>query len=484
MLFISLNRKRGQMKETTNDIIKRIICCILIIIVMSQDMDYRVWANEKEVGEIIEGEKVEYVKEHYSQKKRTDIIKRAMSKLELGQRITEEESKVIGWAYEELELLLPEEKLEWEIDHEKGIGISTYSVLTRAAVTPALIRGQKTTVAKRGVIPYKEYSDGEGGEYNIKTAVSTYSFIIPGIEQTTVGSSVCKKMVPQGCCYYDGYIFLTAYCQEEYTYYDEDEDEMKTGWRSVHPSVIYVLKANTQDYITTMVLPNKAHAGGITYADGYIWVADTGTAATGCVYYYNYSEIKDTLKYIESDSSVTAIDLSKISNGSRSLGAGNKASFLCTYNGYVCVGEYYKGANYLAKVYLYTPYNLRTGGAATKSVGTIPGNANGMVFYTAANKTYLLINTNEGYYSPSFAYVYEVSSANTIAGVNSYKKRLELPCMIEEAFIYNGRVYFVFESAAYKYGVVGWTNSINAGGGPFESVIGEVCSLTTTFVFK
>lgn len=458
----------------------RIISCVLVALIMSQDLDYRVWANEMETEKIVEAGAVQYVKTNYTQKERTDIMKTAMSKLEQGQEITTEESKVINWAYEELELTLPEEVLEWETDHEEGIGVEVSTMSTRAAVATALIRGAKTTVSKVGCVPYEEYSDGEGGTYNFKTAISSYYFIMPGLQQTTVGTTVCNKMVPQGSCYYDGYIFLTAYCQEEAGIVNDE-----TTWKSVHSSVIYVLKASTKEYITTLVLPNKAHAGGITYADGYLWVADTGSASTGCVYYYNYSEIKGTLEYVINDSSVTAIDLGKITNGSRSLGAGNKASFMTTYNGYVCIGEYYEDADYLAKVYLYTPYNLRTGGLPTKSVGTIPGNANGMVFYTAANKTYLLINANEGFFVPSYAYVYEVnSSTNTISGVYSYKKRMELPCMVEEAFIYGGRVYFVFESGAYKFRVVEWTEEINDGNGPFESIIGEVCSLTTAFVFK
>ena len=97
--------------------------------------------------------------------------------------------------------------------------------------------------------------------------------------------------------------------------------------------------------------------------------------------------------------------------------------------------------------------------------------------------TYLLINANEGYHVPYFAYVYDVDS-NTNKISNSYKKRMELPCMVEEAFIYGGRVYFVFESGAYKYRVVEHQMDIAAGKGGLESLIGEVCSLTTMFVYK
>lgn len=459
------------------ELITRIMSCVLVVMIMSHDVDYCVWANEMNTQEIIEAEKVKFVKANYTQKERDDIMKTAMSKLDEGEEITEEESAVIDWAYQELELTLPKEELVWDIDHENGVGVGASMMSTRAAVTPALIRGAETTIIKRGTVPYKTYSDGEGGTYNIKTAIGSYYFIMPGIEQTTVGQSVCNRMIPQGSCYYDGYIFLTAYCQEE------NGTGSNLTWSSVHQSVIYVLDASTKDYITTMVMPNKSHAGGITYADGYLWVSHTGSGDTGYVYYYSYSEIKSTLEYVVNDSSVTAIDLSKITRGSASLGAGNKASFLTTYKGYLCVGEYYKDDNDSAKVYLYTPDVLRSGGEPEISVGTIPGNANGMVFYTIANKTYLLINANEGYLVPSFAYIYEINSGtNKIIG--SYKKRMELPCMVEEAFIYGGRVYFVFESGAYKYRVIEHQRMIAEGEGGLESVIGEVCSLTTTFVFK
>ncbi len=459
------------------ELITRIMSCVLVVMIMSHDVDYCAWANEMSTEEIIEVGEVEFVKANYTQKERDDIMKTAMSKLDEGEEITEEESAVIDWAYQELKLTLPEEELVWDTDHENGVGVAASTMSTRAAVSTALIRGAETTVIKRGVVPYKTYSDGEGGTYNIKTAIGSYYFIMPGIEQTTVGQSVCNRMIPQGSCYYDGYIFLTAYCQEE------NGTGSNLTWSSVHQSVIYVLDASTKDYITTMVMPNKSHAGGITYADGYLWVSHTGSGDTGYVYYYSYSEIKSTLEYVVNDSSVTAIDLSKITRGSASLGAGNKASFLTTYKGYLCVGEYYKDKNDTAKVYLYTPDVLRSGGEPEISVGTIPGNANGMVFYTIANKTYLLINANEGYLVPSFSYIYEINSV-TNKITSSYKKRMELPCMVEEAFIYGGRVYFVFESGAYKYREIEHQRMIAEGEGGLESVIGEVCSLTTTFVFK
>lgn len=204
------------------------------------------------------------------------------------------------------------------------------------------------------------------------------------------------------------------------------------------------------------------------------------------MYYYSYSEIKSTLEYVVNDSSVTAIDLSKITRGSASLGAGNKASFLTTYKGYLCVGEYYKDKRdeqieVYGQVLLYNPDELRAGGGLVQSAGIIPANANGMVFYTVANKTYLLINANEGYLAPSLAYIYEISNTNIIS--SSYKKCMELPCMVEEAFIYGGRVYFVFESGAYKYRVIEHQRMIAEKEGGLESVIGEVCSLTTAFVF-
>ena len=446
-------------------------------------------------------ERVTNIRKEEKENERIDIIKTAISKLDEGQEITKEESKVIDWAYQELELTLPEEELVWEVDHENGVGVSTSTMSTRAVVTPALIRGSRTKTERFNeesidnyeelveggapiAIPNKTYSDGEGGTYNFKNMVSTYYFFIPGLEETTVGTSICDRMVPQGACYCDGYIFLTAYCQEE----NGTNDEGIPQWKSVDPSVVYVLNANTKEYITTMILPNKAHVGGIIYADGYLWIADTGSNSTGYVYYYNYSEIRSTLAYVLNNSSVTAIDLSKISGGKTCLGAGNRGSFLSTYKGYVCIGEYYKDADYLGQVYLYDPDKLREGQLPEQSIGYIPGNANGMVFYTIANKTYLLINANEGYHGPSFAYVYEVnSSTNAIEGVYSYKKRMSLPCMVEEAFICNGRVYFVFESAAYKYRVVEqkyYMTRNNNPTGPFESVIGDVCGLTTTFVFK
>lgn len=106
------------------ELVTRIMSCVLVVMIMSHDVDYCAWANEMNTDEIIEASEVEFVKANYSREERDDIMKIAMSKLDEGEEITEEESAVIDWAYQERELTLPEEELVWDTDHENGVGVA------------------------------------------------------------------------------------------------------------------------------------------------------------------------------------------------------------------------------------------------------------------------------------------------------------------------------------------------------------------------
>lgn len=432
-------------------ILKRILCVSLIAMITFQDVGYSVWAKETQFTKNVDDKKNN--RKNYSKDKRNSIMKEAMKKIKEGNEITDEEAEIIDWAYEELEITLPEEEIVWDIDHEKGIGVNDGIMTLSTVVDSSLIKGKKTTMDTVGKIPSIKYSDGEGNKYLFSSKVIT-SFNIPGIKQTTVGKSICDSMAPQGICCYNGYIFLTAYCTEE-----------------KHNAVIYVLDVITKKYITTLLTGEDIHAGGIAYANGYLWIGDT-KSSTGYLYYYNFSQIKEAISKAIADTSITAVDISKYDRGYVKLFYGNKASYVTTFNGYLCVGEYMEKQANVGELALYNPSVLLNGIVNRMKIATVPENANGALFYTTYNTTYLIINSNYGTTMPSKTFVYSVSGS-TLSPTLVHKKTIELPCMIEEVFNYGGVTYFVFESAAKKY-----YDDKN------ESNVGQVCGLSSTFIFK
>ena len=84
------------------------------------------------------------------------------------------------------------------------------------------------------------------------------AYVIPGISGTNVDGFYSSNMCPQGLTFAKSYMLLSAY--------DRKQEEN---------SVLYVLDKTGKKLIVTVALPNKTHAGGITY-DGYnIWVTQS-----------------------------------------------------------------------------------------------------------------------------------------------------------------------------------------------------------------
>lgn len=96
------------------------------------------------------------------------------------------------------------------------------------------------------------------------------TYVTPGIINTNVNGFASSGMIIQAVTFVDKYMLVTAYD------YEGEEN-----------SVVYVLKASNGKYITTILLPNAYHVGGIAY-DGYnVWVS-AGTSVS-C---FTYDDVK------------------------------------------------------------------------------------------------------------------------------------------------------------------------------------------------
>lgn len=63
-------------------------------------------------------------------------------------------------------------------------------------------------------------------------------------------------------------------------------------WKAEYNSVIYVVNGSTFEYITTLVLPNTYHNGGIAF-DGYnVWLTNSKNKA---VYYIKKEVIENKI---------------------------------------------------------------------------------------------------------------------------------------------------------------------------------------------
>ena len=90
--------------------------------------------------------------------------------------------------------------------------------------------------------------------------VSKYSIPVPGLAHTDVNGTDCTTMVPQGICFADDYMVLSAYDS--------------AGSRN---SVLYVISntdGKNRQYLMTLVLPTKAHVGGVAFDGTYLWVSN------------------------------------------------------------------------------------------------------------------------------------------------------------------------------------------------------------------
>lgn len=439
-----------------------LIGLVITVTMVFCDITYSVEATDATAQETIVDENVEVTSRTSEEKVRDGI-----EKINNGEELLEEEIEAIDNLYKELTIELPQDSVEWEVDHEKGIGCS--DVMTAASSNTYYYGSIRTTVkdvSELSTLTTEQFNietSNTSSSYNFYSLART-SFVMPGMEQTSVKGVACTEMIPQGILYYDGYIFITAYCGGE-----------------THNSVIYVLNASSKSYITTLVLADKYHSGGITYANGYIWISNT-SGGVGYLCYYSYSAIEEAINYASGNSAVTSVAIAD--NDSIQLASGYKGSFITTYDGYLCVGEFNdseynesEGAyddSVHGRISFYNTQTLLLGDLTSYKNITVPANAQGITFYEANSKVYLIINTSYGRNNPSFIHVYTTPSS-VGSMVLTRTKRIEMPCMVEGSTIYGSYTYFVFESCGDKY---------RSDNDTPDFVLGKVYGFTNSFIFQ
>ena len=256
-----------------------------------------------------------------------------------------------------------------------------------------------------------------------------FSSAIPGLGATDVLGTNCTGMVPQGLCFCEEYLLVSAY------------DCGLDGKRQ--RSVIYVMSdqdPKDRKCLTTLVLPDINHVGGLAYDGQYVWIAKSSTGTCSAI-------------------DKRAIDAAVMSRAgsceveyTTTVDCGVTASFLTYYDDRLWVGTFAYGNK---KEGLLTSFAISGSGEelSLKRVNrlTIPCYANGVNIEKYNGKVYMSVVSSYSRVKDSFVYVYELENDRTEAISKKYCKRHRFPPMGEEVACDGSRLYFLFESAANCY---------------------------------
>ncbi len=253
------------------------------------------------------------------------------------------------------------------------------------------------------------------------------SFPIPGMVHTNVAGFSCTSMVPQGITYAKSYILITAY------------DSTK-----VENSVVYVLKKSNRKLLTTAVLPNKAHAGGIAYDGRNVWITQSTTLRS-----FPLSLITEAV-----DNEEPYVEIAQYNSECE---IGQQAATVDYYKGMLWVASYdelkagsmvsceiasKKGAPELTVIKSYKMPNRVQGIAFTK---------NGRLIVSRSCQT---DKEKRGFFHRIDVYQPDVSDASSgDITLGKVKKTIDMPTMNEEVAVSGSFLYVNFESVSFPSAV-------------------------------
>ncbi|MCD7825094.1 MAG: hypothetical protein LUH14_03915 [Clostridiaceae bacterium] len=303
---------------------------------------------------------------------------------------------------------------------------SDYSSVSKASVASVAATSVKAKLYKNKKAIKK--SDAYKNSATMKKMWSyAKSFVLPGLSHTNVDGFASATMCPQGITFAGSYILLTAY-----------------DTSSTENSVIYVLKKSNRKLLTTVVLPNKAHLGGIAYDGTNVWVTQAYT-----VHSIPFSKIKAAVKSKQASYSIDAFASSCVLT--------HKAATLTYYKSRLWVASY----NELTQGYLgaYTISDKSGSPTLTKqAIMRIPTKVQGIAF-TSSGKLLLSRSCQTNSKMRGFEHVLDIYSPNlkklssgTIT-LGKRKKRLDMPTMNEEIAISGNYLYVTYESGAFSSAV-------------------------------
>lgn len=252
---------------------------------------------------------------------------------------------------------------------------------------------------------------------------------IPGLEYTGIGDSFSRQMVPQGLCIAGDYLLISAY--------DRGEDGR------IEPSVLYILSHHAWEeptFLTTLVLPDVNHVGGLAFDGNFVWIAKS---TTGYVSGVAYEQIEAAAKSGQSSY--------RLKEYSRQMYAGVTASFTAFGRERLWIGTFAGG---LGKKGTLRGYRIVHGreeaSLELECTLEIPAHAQGVTFLQQGGAEYMALTSSYGRYLDSGIYLYQISGLGKETELHLLGT-CRFPPMAEELVSDNTHTYFLFESAATCY---------------------------------
>jgi hypothetical protein len=229
-------------------------------------------------------------------------------------------------------------------------------------------------------------------------------------------------MCPQGMTFAEDYLLLTAY-----------------DLKAEENSVIYVIDKSTKKLLTTLILPSKAHSGGMGYDGTNVWIAKGTKVAS-----IPFSEIEAAaLK----GSTYSYVDYNAICS------IGSAVSFISYYNDRLWIGSY----NELLPTYMHSyliEYKDTEPSLVKADTVFLPTRVQGVAF---TSKGYLILSRScqlykglRGYIHQLDVYNPDISNTDKVTLLGERINKVYMPSMNEEIDIDGYYLYVNFESAAFS----------------------------------
>ncbi|MCI8299507.1 MAG: hypothetical protein HFI69_04025 [Lachnospiraceae bacterium] len=298
--------------------------------------------------------------------------------------------------------------------------------------------------------------------YNQKASTA-----VPGLEVTDVLGEACSQMVPQGICVAGDYMLVTAYDNGNHS-----KKARREGYK-VSNSVLYVLSdqnPGNRRLLTTIVLPDINHVGGVAFDGRNVWIAKSTTRTCSVI---SYDVIKNA-----ADSGQSSY---KLNEYDQTVDCGSVASFLTFHDKKLWVGTYSNPRERKGSLRSFEIIRQETPEGAEYRLEKqeeimIPEFANGAAFFETAEKTYLAVTTSRGRYFDSKIYFYDIFK-DPVTGKNLYYQynSCKFPPMAEELAVDGENTYFLFESSATCYSTQIYQRCSNP--------VDRICALSTLELF-
>jgi len=248
------------------------------------------------------------------------------------------------------------------------------------------------------------------------------SIIIPGLIVTNVGGFPSTSMCPQGMTFAEDYLLLSAY-----------------DLKAEENSVIYVIDKSTKKLLTTLILPSKAHSGGIGYDGTNVWIAKGTKVAS-----IPFSEIEAD---VQKGRTYSYVDYNAICS------IGSAVSFISYYKDKLWIGSY----NELLPTYMHS-YQIEYKDTEPSLVKAdtifMPTRVQGVAF---TSKGYLILSRScqlykglRGYMHQLDVYHPNITNTGKVILLGERRNKVYMPSMNEEIDIDGYYLYVNFESGAFN----------------------------------